>query len=127
MGFGHRVYKSYDPRAEGDQEDRRPRLRGDRQEPAARDRARARADRAAGRILRHQEAVSERRLLLRPHLPAMGFPMEMFPVLFAIPRTAGWIAPVGGDAARSRSEDRPAAPDLHRTAAARLRPREKRS
>ena len=23
---------------------------------------------------------------------AMGFPMEMFPVLFAIPRTAGWVA-----------------------------------
>ena len=23
---------------------------------------------------------------------AMGFPTEMFPVLFAIPRTAGWLA-----------------------------------
>ncbi|MEI2699092.1 MAG: citrate/2-methylcitrate synthase [Microthrixaceae bacterium] len=23
---------------------------------------------------------------------AMGFPMEMFTVLFAIPRTAGWLA-----------------------------------
>ena len=23
---------------------------------------------------------------------AMGFPVEMFPVLFAIPRTSGWIA-----------------------------------
>ena len=23
---------------------------------------------------------------------AMGFPMEMFPVLFAIPRTSGWLA-----------------------------------
>ena len=23
---------------------------------------------------------------------AMGFPMEMFPVLFAIPRVAGWMA-----------------------------------
>ena len=23
---------------------------------------------------------------------AMGFPVDMFPVLFAIPRTAGWIA-----------------------------------
>ena len=23
---------------------------------------------------------------------AMGFPVSMFPVLFAIPRTAGWIA-----------------------------------
>ena len=23
---------------------------------------------------------------------AMGFPLEMFPVLFAIPRTSGWLA-----------------------------------
>ncbi|PZS23539.1 MAG: citrate (Si)-synthase, partial [Acidimicrobiales bacterium] len=23
---------------------------------------------------------------------AMGFPIDMFPVLFAIPRTAGWLA-----------------------------------
>jgi citrate synthase len=23
---------------------------------------------------------------------AMGFPMDMFPVLFAIPRTSGWLA-----------------------------------
>jgi citrate synthase len=23
---------------------------------------------------------------------ALGFPVEMFPVLFAIPRTAGWVA-----------------------------------
>jgi citrate synthase len=23
---------------------------------------------------------------------AMGFPLDMFPVLFAIPRTSGWIA-----------------------------------
>ncbi|HTC80976.1 MAG TPA: citrate/2-methylcitrate synthase, partial [Acidimicrobiia bacterium] len=23
---------------------------------------------------------------------AMGFPVDMFPVLFAIPRTAGWVA-----------------------------------
>ena len=23
---------------------------------------------------------------------AMGFPVEMFPVLFAIPRTSGWLA-----------------------------------
>jgi len=23
---------------------------------------------------------------------AMGFPVEMFPVLFAIPRTSGWVA-----------------------------------
>ena len=38
----------------------------------------------------------------------------MFPVLFAIPRTAGLARAVGGDAARPRAEDRAAAADLHR-------------
>ena len=77
---------------QGHQADRRPRVRRHRQESAARDRARARAHRAAGRLLRHPQAVSERRFLLGLIYQAMGFPVEMFPVLFAIPRTAGWIA-----------------------------------
>ncbi len=56
---------------------------------------------------------------------AMGFPLEMFPVLFAIPRTAGWLAHwqemldqdskiarprqlyIGDEAARLRSHRRP--------------------
>ena len=41
------------PAREGDQEDRRPGVHRHRQEPAARHRARARAHRAAGRLLRH--------------------------------------------------------------------------
>ena len=41
------------PARQGHQADRRPGVRGHRQEPAARHRARARADRAAGRLLRH--------------------------------------------------------------------------
>ena len=45
----------------------------------------------------------------------------MFPVLFAIPRTAGWIAQWEEMLTRSRAEDRAAAPDLHRTGEARLR------
>jgi citrate synthase len=45
----------------------------------------------------------------------MGFPTEMFTVLFAIGRTSGWLAQweemlVDGQGA----EDRPSAPDLHR-------------
>src|SRR5215212_2441717 len=52
MGFGHRVYKSYDPR-----------------------KLYPNVDFYSGLIYQ-----------------AMGFPVEMFPVLFAIPRTAGWIA-----------------------------------
>ena len=47
---------------------------------------------------------------------AMGFPVDMFPVLFAIPRTVGLARAVGGDAARPGAEDRAAAADLHQGA-----------
>ena len=45
---------------------------------------------------------------------AMGFPVEMFPVLFAIRRTVGWVLPVGGDGHGPGAEDRPAAAGVHR-------------
>ncbi len=92
MGFGHRVYKSYDPRATiikrtADQvfavTGRNPLL-----------------DIALEleRIALEDEYFVTRRLY--PNVDfysgliyqAMGFPVTMFPVLFAIPRTSGWIA-----------------------------------
>jgi citrate synthase len=92
MGFGHRVYKSYDPRAKiikrtADQvfevTGRNPLL-----------------DIALEleRIALEDEYFITRKLY--PNVDfysgliyqAMGFPVAMFPVLFAIPRTAGWIA-----------------------------------
>ena len=114
MGFGHRVYKSYDPRAKVDQADRRHRVHRHRQEPAARDRAGARADRAAGRLLRHAQAVPERRLLLRPDLPGDGLPGRDVPGAVRHPAHRRLDRAVGRDAARSGAEDRAAAPDLHR-------------
>src|SRR6266513_689323 len=67
MGFGHRVYKNYDPRA---------------------------------RIIKHIAYEDYVKRKLYPNVDfytgliyqSMGFPMTMFPVLFAIPRTSGWIA-----------------------------------
>ena len=92
MGFGHRVYKNYDPRARiiktmADQvfevTGRNPLL-----------------DIALEleRIALQDEYFVTRKLY--PNVDfysgliyqAMGFPVTMFPVLFAIPRTAGWIA-----------------------------------
>jgi citrate synthase len=92
MGFGHRIYKSYDPRARiikqtADQvfeiTGRNPLL-----------------DIALEleRIALEDEYFVSRRLY--PNVDfysgliyqAMGFPVTMFPVLFAIPRTSGWIA-----------------------------------
>ena len=52
---------------------------------------------------------------------AMGFPVEMFPVLFAIAAHGGLGRAVGRDAARPRAEDRPAPADLHRRRHPRLR------
>ncbi|MHB2023599.1 MAG: citrate synthase [Mycobacteriales bacterium] len=92
MGFGHRVYKNYDPRA---------RLI----KKAADDVMAARgphpllnvATELEKRALEDDYFVSRR---LYPNVDfysgliyqALGLPMAMFPVLFAIPRTSGWIA-----------------------------------
>ena len=51
---------------------------------------------------------------------AMGFPTEMFTVLFAIGRLPGWIAHYQRDAPRPGHQDRPPAPGLHRPDRARL-------
>ena len=92
MGFGHRVYKNYDPRAKI---------------------IKAAADdvfEVTGvnplleialeleRIALEDEYFVERKLY--PNVgfysgliyEALGMPVSMFPVLFAIPRTSGWIA-----------------------------------
>ncbi|HEX9684199.1 MAG TPA: citrate synthase [Acidimicrobiales bacterium] len=92
MGFGHRVYKSYDPRA-------------------------AIIKRTAHEVFEitgpnplldialelEKIALEDEYFVSRKLYPnvdfysgliyqAIGFPMDMFPVLFAIPRTAGWLA-----------------------------------
>jgi citrate synthase len=92
MGFGHRVYKNYDPRAKI---------------------LKAMAEQVfevTGRNPLIDIAVELERIALQddyfishklyPNVDfysgiiyqAMGFQMEMFPVLFAIPRTSGWMA-----------------------------------
>jgi citrate synthase len=92
MGFGHRIYKNYDPRARiikriadevFDIMGRNPLL-----------------DIAleVERIALQDEYFVSRKLY--PNVDfytgliyqSMGFPVTMFPVLFAIPRTSGWIA-----------------------------------
>jgi citrate synthase len=92
MGFGHRVYKSYDPRAKiikriadlvFDVTGKSPLLQ---------------IALELERIALVDDYFVTRKLY--PNVDfysgliyqAMGFPVDMFPVLFAIPRTAGWIA-----------------------------------
>jgi citrate synthase len=92
MGFGHRVYKAYDPRA------------------SIIKRTADEVFEVTGRnhlldiaLELEKIALNERYFIERNLYPnvdfysgiiyqAMGFPVEMFPVLFAIPRTAGWLA-----------------------------------
>ena len=55
-------------------------------------------------------------------LEAMGIPTTMFTAIFALARTVGLDGAVERDDRRSRAEDRPAAPALHRPSAAELHP-----
>jgi len=92
MGFGHRIYKNYDPRARivkhvayevFDVMGKNPLL-----EIAL----------ECERVALEDDYFVTRKLY--PNVDfytgliyqSMGFPMTMFPVLFAIPRTSGWIA-----------------------------------
>ncbi len=92
MGFGHRVYKAYDPRA------------------TIIKRAADEVFEVTGRnplldiaLELEKIALQEEYFVKRNLYPnvdfysgliyqAMGFPVELFPVLFAIPRTVGWLA-----------------------------------
>ena len=74
MGFGHRVYKSYDPRAKIVKKLADDVFKVSRHGQGSRDRARARAHRAVGRLLRLAQAVPERRLLHGADLPLDGVP-----------------------------------------------------
>ena len=92
MGFGHRVYKNYDPRARIIKQVAYEVFEVTGKDPLL--------DIALEleRIALEDEYFVKRRLY--PNVDfysgiiyqAMGFPVDMFPVLFAIPRTAGWIA-----------------------------------
>ena len=92
QGFGHRVYKSYDPRATIIKQTADKVFSVTGKNPLL------------DIALKLEEiALSDDYFISRRLYPnvdfysgliyqAMGFPLEMFTVLFAIPRTAGWLA-----------------------------------
>jgi citrate synthase len=92
MGFGHRVYKSYDPRAKILRE-----LAPQVFEVTGKDPLLELAVELE-RIALEDDYFVQRGLY--PNVDfysgilykALGFPVDMFPVLFAIPRTVGWLA-----------------------------------
>ncbi|MFB3121094.1 MAG: citrate synthase [Candidatus Binatia bacterium] len=92
MGFGHRVYKNFDPRAKIIKQVADQVFEVTGKNPLL--------DIALEleRIALEDDYFIKRKLY--PNVDfysgiiyqAMGFPVEMFPVLFAIPRTSGWVA-----------------------------------
>ncbi len=94
MGFGHRVYKNYDPRAKAMQKLCHQVLHevGDDNDPLLQ------VAIELEKIALSDEYFIQRKLYPNVDfysgitLKAMGFPMSMFTVLFAVARTVGWIA-----------------------------------
>jgi citrate synthase len=92
MGFGHRVYKNYDPRA------KIIKVMADRVFEVTRRNPLLDIALELERIALEDEYFVKRKLY--PNVDfysgliyqAMGFPIDMFPVLFAIARTSGWLA-----------------------------------
>ena len=75
MGFGHRVYKNYDPRAAIVKKSADAVLEKlGKSDPLLDIARRPRGDRAVGRLLHRAQAVPERRLLHRPDLQGHGVP-----------------------------------------------------
>ncbi len=94
MGFGHRVYKNYDPRAKVMQKTCHEVLDavGSKHDPLLK------VAMELERIALQDDYFIEKKLYPNIDfysgitLRAMGFPVDMFTVLFAVARTVGWIA-----------------------------------
>jgi len=94
MGFGHRVYKNYDPRAKIMQQTTHEVL----EELGIKDDPTLEVAMELERIALTDEYFIKRKLYPNIDfysgitLRALGFPTNMFTVLFAVARTVGWIA-----------------------------------
>ena len=112
MGFGHRVYKNYDPRAKIIKETADQVFEVTGRNPLL--------DIALEleKIALEDDYFVSRKLY--PNVDfysgliyqALGLPVAMFPVMFAIPRTAGWLAQWLELLTDPGAEDRPPAPGV---------------
>ena len=94
MGFGHRVYKNYDPRAKIMQQTAHEVLT----ELGIKDDPLLDVARELERVALNDKYFTDRKLYPNVDfysgiiLRALGFPTSMFTVLFALARTVGWIS-----------------------------------
>jgi len=94
MGFGHRVYKNYDPRAKVMQQTCHEVL----DSLGVKNQNILKVAMELERIALQDDYFVEKKLYPNIDfysgitLRAMGFPVSMFTVLFAVARTVGWIA-----------------------------------
>jgi citrate synthase len=94
MGFGHRVYKNYDPRAKVMQQTCHEVL----DSLGVKDQNILKVAMELERIALQDDYFVEKKLYPNIDfysgitLRAMGFPMSMFTALFAVARTVGWVA-----------------------------------
>ena len=121
MGFGHRVYKAYDPRATIIKRAAGRRLRRHRAQPAPRHRPGAGEGCAPGGVLRQAQPLSECGFLFRPHLPGDGISGRALPGPLRDPTHGRMAGAVGGDDPGPRAEDRPAPTGLPGESASGLR------
>ena len=116
MGFGHRVYKNYDPRAKLMRETCHEVLDelGLQNDPLFK------LAMALEKIALEDEYFVSRKLY--PNVDfysgivqrALGIPVVAVHRIFAMARTVGWIAQLERDDRRSGTQDRPSAPAVHR-------------
>jgi citrate synthase len=94
MGFGHRVYKNYDPRASVMRDSAHAVLA----ELGVEDEPLLKLAMALEKLALEDEYFVDRKLFPNVDfysgiiLRAMGIPMDLFTVMFAVARTVGWVA-----------------------------------
>ena len=123
MGFGHRVYKNYDPRAKIIQKTCHEVL----EELDLKDDKLFKLAMALEKIALEDDYFVQRKLY--PNVDfysgivykALGIPVSMFTAIFALARTVGLDRAVERNDRRPRAEDRPAAPAVYRLAETRFR------
>ena len=121
MGFGHRVYKNYDPRARIIKQTAYEVFEVTGKNPLLDIALKLEETALSGPVLHRPQAVPERRLLLRADLPGDGLPGRHVHGAVRDPPHVRLAGPLGRAARRQGPEDLPPAPVVHRRRRARLR------